>query len=226
MDKRCHSLDTRWYKGTCEWRIAFDFRINNQFPSWGVISPDWRLLQSHFDSQNWKFRKRNDILQAIFTSDHNLLDYILSATELHNNIVEVQYTSNIYQETLDQLGVHVATDIKFVKNPTEWCYQVTLGPFDYRLGDHDVRVSLGNYLATHFETAFEAKGYYREILVRIRDEIKGKKPLISDYRPKIFDGFSFFAKDVDDIMTLIYMAPNKIKKVVKLIEKKGIPNEG
>jgi hypothetical protein len=61
------------------------------------------------------------------------------------------------------------------------------------------------------------KGWFQEIIFRF-----GSANPVANYsghQITIGDGFNFFAKSTDDILLLHLMAPGKIRKIVKLMEK-------
>lgn len=209
-------VDQTWYKPKFEWKIEFNFSRQDANYSHYRHSSDHRWVDLLEDCHNneWIFRKRREVWCNIYTTDSRLLDHILTEEKYSGAIVSVEYTSDMYlSELTEQVCGDAVTDIKFVKTVPEHRYQVYLGNFDW----HDpTKITLTEYLTTNRDV-YLFKGWFQEIIVRFGSI----QPVTnaSGHHITIGDGFNFFAKSTDDILLLHLMAPGKIRKIVKLMEK-------
>lgn len=212
QNRRVRSVERTWYKSRYHWRLAFNFK-NDHRVSWA--SREWREMLEIFDHYNWQFRHRAEVNGAIFTNESALLDAVLAESKWADALVEVEYTDENYlSEFKHHADIDAVTDIKFTKRPTEFIYKVTLGNFAWRT-DQELRERLGEYLAAN-EKEYLFRGFEKDTI----DNIKNKKKY-NHYgnKPAVFDGFTFYARNADDILMIHIMAANKVTKIIKYVEK-------
>jgi hypothetical protein len=214
---RTRRVDKAWYKQKFEWRLEFNFSAGGEDARHWSLDHRWRQLLEECEANGWNFRRRREIFCTIFTSDHALLDHVLSRDEYTSGIVSLEYTSDSYlTELTNQICGDAITDIKFVSHVPHHRYQVYLGGFDWK---DPVTQPVTEYLVDNKEE-FIFKGYYQEIINRI-DKAKTRERVDQWGRYQgVYDGFNFFAKSTDDILMLHMIAPGKIRKIVKLMERK------
>jgi hypothetical protein len=100
------------------------------------------------------------------------------------------------------------TDIKFVSHlQTDFIYQVYLGGLEWK---DPCKEAITTYLCNNFNE-FSFRGYYKEIIQRASRKW--------GHYESVYDGFNFFAKSTEDILMLHMIAPGKIRKIVKIMEK-------
>ena len=212
---RIYRADQTWYKQRFEWKIEFNF--SQQDGNYARYTSDhrWVQLLRECEMLNFEFRKRREVWTSIYTSDEGFLDYILNKEEYRTAIVSLNYTNDSYlEERSTQTQLEAITDIKFVKHVQEHCYQVYLGNFDW--GNDDAKQLLTEYLATN-SNEFLFKGYYQEVINRCKTN-HDLEDHYGRYRG-VYDGFNFYAKSTDDILMVHMIAPGKVRKIVKLMEK-------
>ena len=211
---RIRCVDQTWYKQRFEWKIEFNFNSDPDRRRYGV-DHRWVQILRECEDLKFEFRKRREVWTSIYTSDADLLEHIISREEYRTAIVSLEYTNNSYlEERGSQTQLEAITDIKFVKHVPEHCYQIYLGNFQWR-EDHIKRL-LTEYLVAN-SSDFLFKGYYQELITRCKknpDDLNR----YGNYQG-VYDGFNFFAKSTDDILLLHMIAPSKIKKIVKLMER-------
>jgi hypothetical protein len=216
-DWRIRRVDKAWYKQKFEWRLEFNFSASGDDARHWALDHRWRQLLEVCEANRWIFRRRREVFCTIFTSEHELLDHVLASDEYKSGIVSVEYTSDSYlTELTNQICGDAITDIKFVSHVPLHRYQVYLGSFEWK--DSTIQ-SVTEYLVTN-KDEFIFKGYYQEIIHRLH-KAKEKERLDKWGRYQgVYDGFNFFAKSTDDILLLHMIAPGKIRKIVKLMERK------
>jgi len=211
---RIRRVDQTWYKQRFEWKIEFNFNSDPERRRYGV-DHRWVQILRECEILNFEFRKRREVWTSIYTSDAGLLEHILARDEYRTAIVSLKYTNNSYlEERSTQTQLESITDIKFVKHVPEHCYQVYLGNFDWR-DPH--QLTLSEYLANN-KDVYLFKGWFQEIINRFGTT----NPVSNNYSGHVItigDGFNFFAKSTDDILMVHMIAPGKVRKIVKLMEK-------
>jgi hypothetical protein len=179
-----------------------------------MVDHRWTDLIQECERNLWSYRRRREVWGNFYTSDLDFLEHIVSNEKYSIALVSVEYTDDRYiSELSNQINLDAITDIKFVKIVPEYCYQVFLGNFEW--GNDPIRRPLTDYLATNSDE-FLFKGYYQELIHRF------KNGLAEDHYGRysgVYDGFNFYAKSTDDILMLHMIAPSKIKKIVKLMER-------
>ena len=204
-----------WYRPRYHWRIAFDFADHeNRRPSF--LSPNWRSMIDLFSKNGWNYRFRSEMLSAVFTNETALLDCILSTAEYRDKLQEVEYAGVNYLNEFEKYnGIDAITDVKFVKRKPEHCYLVQFDKFEWRKDD-PVKQAITEYILAN-QTEYHFTGYDRTVINRL----SGLSPT-STYYPQqsIHNGFRLYAKSPDDIIMLHMIAPGKITKIIKLMEKK------
>jgi hypothetical protein len=212
---RIRQVDQTWYKQRFEWKIEFNFSTQDKSYGRYMVDHRWVQLLRECEVLNFEFRKRREVWTTIYTSDSNLINHILDREEYRTAIVSLEYTNDLYiKERGNQTQLEAVTDIKYVKHPTEFCYHVYLGNFEWE--DNSVKQPLTEYLAAN-SNDFLFKGYYQEVIDRCKKHVD-----LRDYSGRyrgVYDGFNFFAKNTDDILMLHMIAPGKIRKIIKLMEK-------
>ena len=211
---RIRCVDQTWYKQKFEWKIEFNFSTHPEDRRYSVDNR-WIQILRECEDLKFEFRKRREVWTSIYTSDAGLLEHIISREEYRTAIVSLEYTNNSYLEKRgSQTQLEAITDIKFVKTVPEHCYHIFLGNFQWR-EDH-IKRPLTEYLVAN-SNEFLFKGYYQELITRCRknpDDLNH----YGNYQG-VYDGFNFFAKSTDDILLLHMIAPSKIKKIIKLMER-------
>ena len=169
-----------------------------------------------FRKRNFVYRRRYESMANIYTSDLELLELVLNNPGYKESVYSVEYTNDKYLNVLaSEAGIDAVTDIKFVSHlQTEFRYQVFLGNFEWK-DDH--RELVTSFLVDNMDE-YQFRGYYHDILEnrkkgKVRDTYYGHKP------ETVYDGFNFFAKSTEDILMLHLIAPGKIKKIIKLMER-------
>jgi len=206
-------VDKVWYKPKFEWRIEFNFSRQDSIGRHSIDNR-WQTLLRECELNLWEFRRRREAWCNIYTSEIDLLEHLLTNEKYRTAIVSVEYTNEQYMNELDnQINLDSITDIKFVKHVPEYRYQVFLGGFEW--GNDSVKRPLTEYLVTNRDE-FLFKGYYQEIIHRCKNN-----NLVDNFGrySGVYDGFNFYAKSTDDILMLHMIAPSKIKKIVKLMER-------
>lgn len=206
-------VDKVWYKPKFEWRIEFNFSRQDSIGRHSIDNR-WQTLLRECELNLWEFRRRREVWCNIYTSEIDLLEHLLTNEKYRTAIVGVEYTNEQYMNELDnQINLDSITDIKFVKHVPEYRYQVFLGGFEW--GNDSVKRPLTEYLVTNRDE-FLFKGYYQEIIHRCKNN-----NLVDNFGrySGVYDGFNFYAKSTDDILMLHMIAPSKIKKIVKLMER-------
>ena len=210
-DFRIQKSERTWYKERFQWKITFDFSDKTRGSRY--LTPNWQLLLDLFKSNNIDYRRRREYSQNIFTSDPAALDIILDNAAFTDAILYIEYASDFYlQELAAVLSTDTVTDIKFKNEVSEFRYHIFLGGF---LWNDTSRFILSNWLAANREL-FHFRRVYEEIIDRVK----------SNSNTPVYDGFNFYAKTPDDILMLHLIAPGKIKKIVKFMEKKHEPITG
>lgn len=213
---RVRNADKAWYRPRFEWRLAFNFN-ESQYDF--RYSHKWRELLQLCEASQWHFRRRAEGYCTIFTSEPAFLDLILSSEEWMKFLAEVEYSDDSYlQEFTNNAGIDAVTDIKFVARLPEHFYQVTLGNFQWR-DDDELKLSILEYLIANRQE-YIVKGYERDMMERLIRTKKSNANLGNYYNSGMMNGFKFWAKNTDDILMFHMMAPGKIIKIVKLMEKK------
>ena len=206
-------VDQTWYKPKFEWKIEFNFsHEDRKYRSYA--DHRWVDLLEDCHNNEWIFRKRREVWCNIYTTDTRLLDHVLTEEKYSGAIVGIEYTSDMYlSELTEQVCGDAVTDIKFVKTVPDHRYQVYLGNFDWR-DPH--QLTLTEYLSNN-KDVYLFKGWFQEIINRFGS----KNPVInySGHQIVVNDGFNFFAKSTDDILMVHMIAPGKVRKIVKLMEK-------
>ena len=208
-------VDQTWYKPKFEWKIEFNFSRQDEI-KYGryMVDHRWRELLEEFEKNEYIFRKRREVWCNIYTTDLNLLDYVLAEEKYSSAIVSVEYSSDMYlSELTEQVFGDAVTDIKFVKTVPEHRYQVYLGNFEWR---DTSRITLTEYLSNNKEV-YHFKGWFQEIINRFGSYQAVRNA--SGHQIFVQDGFNFFAKSTDDILMVHMIAPGKVRKIVKLMEK-------
>lgn len=217
LNKPCLEYHGKWYNGDYEWRLVFDFRKEkNRYL--GSLENGWSEILHFCKMNDVKFRRRREAAQVIFTSDLIVLDYILENPNIREKLLYIEFTSDSYTKELENLD-QLSTDVKIVRSVPKFRYQITLGGFGWNK-KLDTRIALTEYILNNKEL-FDVRGYSAQVLDRAR-KTKGQ---YSQYGTTVFDGFQFYAADLDDIMTLHILAPGNIKKVTKLVAKGSKHNE-
>jgi hypothetical protein len=212
---RIGTADKAWYRPRFEWRVAFNFNEERYDCRY---SHKWRELLEICETNQWQFRRRAEGYCTIFTSELAFLDLILSSEEWIKFIAEVQYSNDTYlKEFANNAGIDAITDIKFVARLPEHFYQVTLGNFEWRTDD-SLKLSLMEYLIVNRQE-YIFKGYEQEMVTRMVKAHEINSNPKNYYNSGMMNGFKFWAKSTDDILMLHMMAPGKIVKIVKLMEK-------
>ena len=211
---RIRCVDQTWYKQRFEWKIEFNFSTADKSYGRYMVDHRWVQILRECEMLNFEFRKRREVWTTLYTSDEKLINHIMAREEYYSAIVSLEYSNEKYlDERSTQTGLESITDIKFVKHVPEYRYQVFLGHFDW----NDLsKEPLTRYLVTNKDD-FEFRGYYQEVVTRFNTRSPAK-----DHYGRVmgvYDGFNFFAKSTDDILMLHMIAPGKIKKIVKLMEK-------
>jgi len=212
---RVRRVDQTWYKQRFEWKIDFDFAVESDRRRYGVDNR-WLQLLRECEINNFNYRRRREVWCTFYTSDSNLLDHILAREEYKTAIYSIDYANDRYLiERENQVTLDSITDIKFVSHlQTEFRYQVFLGNFEW--GKDDYKKTLTEYLAANSEE-FLFKGYYQEIIHRC----KHNTDIVDQfgrYRG-VYDGFNFYAKSTEDILMLHMIAPGKVRKIIKIMER-------
>jgi hypothetical protein len=211
---RIRCVDQTWYTQKFEWKIEFNFSTNPEHRRYGV-DHRWVQILRECEVLNFEFRKRREVWASIYTSDAGLLEHIISREEYRTAIISLEYTNSSYlEQRSSQTQLEAITDIKFVKTVPEHCYHIFLGKGQWR-EDH-IKRSLTEYLVAN-SNEFLFKGYCQDLITRCRknpDDLNR----YSNYQG-VYDSFNFFAKSTDDILLLHMIAPGKIKKIVKLMER-------
>ena len=178
---------------------------------------NWRYMLEYLKDNNWQFRHRSEEYNVLFTSETAVIDAILANPEWIDNLVEFAYADDQYLlEFSNHSGIDAITDIKFVKRQPEYCYQVTLGNFDWRKSE-TARLDIIRYLVTN-RSDFLFKGREQEI---IESKVKGRKSTAYGQNVHVYHGFRFYAKSADDIIMLHMMAPGKVISIIKLMERRN-----
>ena len=206
-------VDQTWYKPKFEWKIEFNFsHEDRKYRSYA--DHRWVDLLEDCHNNEWIFRKRREVWCNIYTTDTRLLDHVLTEEKYSGAIVGIEYTSDMYlSELTEQVCGDAVTDIKFVKTVPDHRYQVYLGNFDWR-DPH--QLTLTEYLSNN-KDVYLFKGWFQEIINRF-----GTANPVANYSGHVItiaDGFNFFAKSTDDILMVHMIAPGKVRKIVKLMEK-------
>ena len=212
MDWRCRSADKSWYKPKFEWRIEFDFSAGSDARHW-PIDHRWVQFLTVCEEKGWQYRKRREIFQCIYTNELELLDLVLNSEEYRTGINEIEYSSDTYlSELTNAVCGDAVTDIKFVSHlQTDFVYQVYLGGIEWK---DPCKEAITSYLCNN-RNEFSFRGYYAEIIHRA----SLRRPNQWGHYESVYDGFNFFAKSTDDILMLHMIAPGKIRKIVKIMEK-------
>ena len=214
MKWRCRSADKAWYKQKFEWRIEFNFSEEKR--KW----PDNRWLDflNVCQMNSWVFHRRHEIFCNIYTSELSLLDFILENKEYLDGINYIEFTSDNYlSELTTAVCGEAVTDIKFVSHlQTEFRYQVFLGGFEWK--ETATKEAITTYLATNYNE-FLFKGHHQEIINRVKQNKNEPIPNQWGHYQYVYDGFNFFSKSTDDILMLHMIAPGKIRKIVKIMER-------
>lgn len=211
---RIREADKAWYKERFQWRLVFDFR--GQSRNWGYTS-EWGAMLHVFHEKGFKFRRRAEYFCSIFTSESELLDLVLANTDWVTRICELEYAGETYLNRFNDLvGVDAVTDIKFVKRMPAHPYQITFDRFDWHADNH-MREGLTEYLITN-RSDFVFKGYEQVLIDRWASAKKTLTNQWGQYQG-ISNGFKMYAKHPEDIMMLHMIAPGKIGKIIKLMEK-------
>jgi hypothetical protein len=210
---RIRCVDQTWYKQKFEWKFEFNFNPEPDRRRYGV-DHRWVQILRDCEMNNIGFRRRREVWCNIYSSDTAFVDLVLYKEEYSSAIVMLEYTNDKYiAEKQNQTSLESITDIKFVKQLPEYCYQVFLGNFDW---NDPIKEDLTRYLAVNKDD-FQFRNWYKEVVGRFNT----KDPARDNYGRVVgvYDGFNFFAKSTDDILLLHMIAPGKIKKIVKLMEK-------
>jgi hypothetical protein len=162
-----------------------------------------------FEKNLWEFRKRREVHQSFFTSDEELIEYVLDDDRLLNHLHTLYYTSNRYntnKSISEQNGI--ITDIKFRREVGDYPFQVYLGDWDYR--DRSLQESACEWIASAFKDGTIVASSWNEDVIR---------RYISQKTPFMHNGFNCYMKSEDDIMMLHFIAPGHIKKVFQILKK-------
>ena len=212
---RIYQSDQTWYNQRFEWKFEFNFSNSGELHGRHSVDNRWIQLLRECEILNFEFRKRREIWTSIYTSDIGFIEHILNKEEYRTAIVSLSYTNDTYlKERSIQTQLEAITDIKFVKHAQKHCYQVYLGNFEWK--EDQIKMSLTEYLAAN-SNEFIFKGYYQEVINRC----KSKNNINNNYGRSqgVYDGFNFFAKSTDDILLLHMIAPGKIRKIIKIMER-------
>jgi len=175
------------------------------------------MMLTEFNNREFKFRHRSESYNVVFTSDHELLTAVLDYPGWLDNLKEFAYADDQYlSEFSNHVGIDAISDIRFVKKQPEYCYEITLGNFDWRRVD-PLRQNITSYLAIN-RSDFLFKGRELEIIV---DALPRRQSTAHRSNASVYHGFRFYAKSADDIIMLHMMAPGKVIRIVKLMEKKN-----
>jgi len=211
---RIQTVDQTWYKPRYEWRLAFDFGDPDRRH---FYTPEWREMRDYFELHNWKYRRRAECYCVIFTNELDLLDAVLHNELWKTKLKELAYANENYlHEFTKQVGIDAVTDIKFVKKAPLHCYQVNFDNFDWRRTDEEVKLALTEYICTNIDE-FHFIGSDQNMIQTI-NERKDKFDRWGN-RYTIGNGFKLYTKSTDDIIMLHMVAPGKISKIIKLMEK-------
>jgi hypothetical protein len=212
---RFGTADKAWYRPRYEWRLVFDF---NEADRHWAYSPVWRQMLETFEAGSWNFRRRAEYTCTIFTSEPALLDAVLSNDQWMNCLTEVQYSDDSYLKAFTtNAGIDAVSDIKFVARVPEHQYQVTLGNFEWR-GEEDLKFSIAEYLLNN-QHEYVFKGHEADLVKRMNDMVRRYSTNLRNGHINVMNGFKFWAKNTDDILMFHMMAPGKIIKIIKLMEK-------
>jgi hypothetical protein len=192
-----------WYAPKYEWRICFDvFREDRNRRS---ATLEWAPLIMEMRDNDFKFKTRLERAQNLYTSDVRLLEFLINKIEYHKKICSISYSSEIYLSEYNKKD-EISTDVKLVKRVPSHSYIVEIGGL-YKAG-RQCALNLTSYILSN-KNNFYFTGYYKEIIDRMAH---------SPVRP-IWDGFTFYVKEYDDVMMLHLVAPGHIKKVTQLVSK-------
>lgn len=207
----CKSIAKTFYRQKFDWRFEFYF-LGPNFISIHQNS-SWLALKEFCDTNAIEYKTRIERSSAFFTKDLRAVDYILNNNDLCHTLGTVEYTSDAYNAAFDTKD-QISTDVKLVSKVPDYPYLVSLGKMGWN--DSPARLALTQYLVAN-SSSFVFKGYYADSIERMSKHVK--KGIAHGM---IYDGFQFYAKDFDDIMMLHLVAPGKVVKVVKLVEKRKL----
>ena len=208
LDWRISPISKTFYKPKFDWRFEFHFN-DNQYDGHQYFThrnSDWLALKDFCDANSIKYKTRIERSCAFFTKDIQAVEYIVNNDNLLKAISSVEYTSDAYKTAFTNKD-EISTDIKLVAKVPEHPYLVILGQLGWK--DNPTRRSLSEYLVAN-KNNFIFKGYYAITIERYKQGTASGL---------LYDGFQFYVKDFDDIMMLHLVAPGKIVKVIKLMEK-------
>ena len=203
--------DGTWYSNRFKYKLSFDFGIYDgagQRTTWR-LNTLYQDMIDEFEKNLWEFRKRREVQQSFFTSDEELIEYVLDDDRLLNHLHTLYYTSNRYntnKSILEQNGI--ITDIKFRREVGDYPFQVYLGDWDYR--DRSIQESACEWVANSYKEGTIVASSWNEDVI---------KRYISQSTPFMYNGFNCYMKSEDDIMMLHFIAPGHIKKVFQILKK-------
>ncbi len=207
LDWRISPISKTFYKSKFDWRFEFYFNYIK------YIDKNWQDLKNFCDSNLIEYKTRIERSNAFFTKDLQAVEYIINNSDLCAALGSVEYTSDAYR-TAFSLKDEISTDIRFVSKVPDHPYLIILGQLGWK-DDENKRVVSEYLIANRNNFAF--KGYSAITIERVAEAYK--QGITSRF---LYDGFQFYAKDFDDIMMLHLVAPGKIVKVIKLMEKRKV----
>lgn len=211
LGRRCGSILKTFFQTKFDWR--FEFRFENSRRNWrpNRENSNWLALKEFCDSNAIEYKTRIEFSNIFFTKDLQAVEYIIKNDNLFKYLNKVEYTSDVYHNSFISKD-EISTDVRLVGKVPEHSYLVILGQLGWK--DNPIRRTLSQYLITN-KNNFIFKGYYAITIERMLAATEqGSSP------GPLYDGFQFYARDTDDIMMLHLVAPGKIVKVIKLIEKR------
>lgn len=203
--------DGTWYANKFKYKLEFDFGIydgEGQRTTWRLNTLYQDMIED-LDKNLWEYRKRREVHQSIFTSDTELIEYVLDDHRILNHLHTLHYTSERYNANKSRLEENgIVTDIKFRREVGDYPFQVFFGDWDYR--DKQMQECACNWVADAYQDRSVVASSWNEEV--IRRYIQSKILFM-------YNGFNCYMKSEDDIMMLHFIAPGHIKKVFRILEK-------
>lgn len=203
--------DGTWYANKFKYKLEFDFGIydgSGQRTTWR-LNTLYQDMLIEFDKNLWEYRKRREIHQSIFTSDKELIEYVLDSNQLLHHLHTLHYTSDRYNSNKSQLEQNgIITDIKFRREVGDYPFQVYFGNWDYR--DRLAQENTCEWIADAYKEKIVSASAWNEDLI---------KRYIKHKIPYMHNEFNCYMKSEDDIMMLYFIAPGHIKKVFRILKK-------
>lgn len=194
LNINCVPISKFWYKSKLMYRL--EFSISN----WK--DEDWEGLLKHLKKNNIFFKKRVEHTGALFTNDETALDFILSDDVLRKKLVRFEYTDLAYIAALSRLNeADIANDVKFVKHVPDMDHVLIIGNF--RWEEKELFQTVTKYILSN-KQSFSYEEY-------TKDRIKSGNAY--------WQNFTIYTNNLDEVMMLHIMAPGKVIKVIKLINK-------